>query len=271
MNDSSYKKLAMFNSFAGYGRCSTTIALPVISAMGVQVCPVPTSILSSHLAYPTVQKLDYTPYMQEYIHAWKEIGASFDGLYCGFMNHATQVEIAKDFLTYFKPKVFLLDPVMGDHGKRYNSVTPKQCAFLKDLAASADILTPNLTEACLLTDTPYKEEWSAAEIQTLLEALSKICPGKIVITGICENDTYTTYLWENGQMSTCVTPSAGPSRHGAGDLFASILIAEALQDKDFHSSVEKATKFIAKCITESEKAKIPSHEGLLFEKLLQEL
>ena len=268
---STIPRLAMFQSFAGFGKCSTTIALPVISAMQVQVCPVPTSILSSHLAYATVQKTDYTPYLQDYVSAWKVIGATFDGLYCGFMNHLHQINVAEDFLSHFKPKTFLLDPVMGDHGKLYSSVDDTICDALKKLVGKADILTPNLTEACLLTGTPYKEDWSEQELCKLILSLAQICPGKIAMTGIEQADRYSTYIYEDGKIKIIETPSAGPSKHGTGDLFASILVADAIHHRDFTESVKKASDFIALCIAESEKRQIPEKEGLLFEPFLHTL
>ncbi len=264
-------RLAMFQSFAGYGKCSTTIALPVISAMGVTVCPVPTCVLSNHLGFSHVEKQDCTPHMQAYIDAWERNSASFDGLYCGFLNHTDQINVAENFLSYFKPEVFLLDPVMGDHGRLYSSVDGKIVESLKHLASYADILTPNLTESCLLTDTPYKENWTEEEFCELLLSLANLCPGKIAMTGIEQKGQYITYIYEDGAISTCITPTAGPSKHGTGDLFASILIADALHHRSFTESVKKASDFIALCISESEKMQIPEKEGLLFEPFLNTL
>ena len=96
-------RLAMINDIAGFGRCSTTVSLPVISVLGVQVCPVPTSILSNHLGFPVCHRDDYTPHMQAYIHAWKDLGLSFDGLYCGFLGNEEQIGIVEEFLSLFHP------------------------------------------------------------------------------------------------------------------------------------------------------------------------
>lgn len=265
-------RLAMINAIAGFGRCSTTVSLPVISVLGVQVCPVPTSILSNHLGFPVCHRDDYTPHMQAYIHAWKDLGLSFDGLYCGFLGNEEQIGIVEKFLSLFHPPLFLLDPVMGDHGKKYRSVTDSHCMALRRLCRHAQVLTPNLTEACLLTDTPYKEDaWSEAELQLLCQKLSKLCPGSVVITGLHEDDHFRNICWEDHMQKACVTPATGKSRPGTGDLFASILVAELLRGKELFPSVQKAAEFVALCIRGTEAADVPVQEGVLLEKFLPKL
>lgn len=262
-------RLAMINDMAGFGRCSTAVSLPVISVMGVQVCPVPTSILSNHLGFPRCCAVDFTPRMRDYIGTWKELELSFDGLYCGFLGEPKQAAIVEEFLDMFRPPIFLLDPVMADHGRLYSSVTEEHCQRLKKLAARAHILTPNLTEACLLTDTPYREEgWEEDELDLLCRKLSSLCPGAIVITGLQENGQFRNIIWEKGKKEACSAPRAGASRPGTGDLFASILAADALLGRNLRSSVQKASDFIALCVRNSEQAGIPIREGVGFEPLL---
>lgn len=267
----SVPRLAMANDISGFGRCSTTVSLPVISVMGVQVCPIPTAILSNHLAYPYCCREDFTSRMKEYMEVWKRLEISFDGFYCGFLTDTAQFEYIQDFLDFFMPPVFLLDPVMGDHGKPYSSVTKEHCDRLKELAKKAHILTPNLTESCLLTDTPYKEYWTEAELDCLCQELKALCPGKIVITGLEQNNIFTNICLYDNKKITCSTPKSGASRPGTGDLFASILAADAVLGRDFYSSVKKASEFVALCIKSSEEEHIPVKEGVLFEKHLREL
>ena len=265
-------RLAMINDIAGFGRCSTTISLPVISAMQVQVCPGPTSILSNHLAFPVYHFDDYTPHMREYLSPWKEMGLSFDGLYCGFLGSPEQFSIVEEFLETFRPGLFLLDPVMGDHGRAYATITREHCLRMKQLIRYADILTPNITEACLLTDTAYQEgPWTEDSLHRLCSKLSRLCPGQIVITGLSDGSFYQNYIWKNGGGSIYGCPSAGSSRPGTGDLFASILAADALYHRDFVRSVKKAADFTALCIRGSEKAGVPIKEGVIFEKYLGKL
>lgn len=265
-------RLAMINSFAGFGRCSTTVSLPVISAMGVQVCPVPTSVLSNHLAYPKHSFLDFTPHMNEYLKVWKELAFTFDGLYCGFLGNVDQIKVVKDFIDSFAPKFFLLDPVMGDNGRTYSSVTVQHVAALRKLLRMATLITPNLTEACLLSDMPYHEgAFSDRELRTLCEQLASICSGDIVITGIPGEASVKNIIWQKGTYTTLETPLAGGSHHGTGDIFASILAADSLFGRDLVSSVKKAADFISTCIAGSEEAGVPEKEGVLFEKYLHYL
>ncbi len=263
-------RLAMINSFAGFGRCSTTVALPVISTMKVQVCPVPTSVLSNHLGFPHCYADDYTSRMQSYIDVWKQLDLSFDGLYCGFLGSRQQTEIVEHFLDAFQPGLFLLDPVMGDYGRTYSTVLPKHCESLRRLAAKADILTPNLTEACLLTETPYQPECSERLLKTLCERLNALCPGKrIVITGIPKGNCFLNLVSESGCIRSCLTPNTGSARPGTGDIFASILAADALYGRNFSASVQKAADFVARCIKEAEAANLPTSEGVPFECCLE--
>lgn len=265
-------RLAMINDIAGFGRCSTAVALPVISAMEVQACPVPTCILSNHLAFPLCHLDDYTPHMRDYIHTWKDLGLTFDGLYCGFLSDVEQADIVESFIDLFEPSLFLLDPVMGDHGRAYSTVTPFHCESLKRLAKKADILTPNITEACLLTGTPYRDGiWPEAELEELGGRLAKFGCRHIVITGMHDGSHFANYIWQEGKKALCLTPRTGTSRPGTGDLFASILIADALYGRDFAASVKKAADFIALCIEGSELSDVPVREGVIFERYLKEL
>ena len=282
-------RLAMINDIAGFGRCSTTVSLPVISVMKVQVCPVPTSVLSNHLGFPLCHYDDYTSHMRDYIKVWKELGLTFDGLYCGFLGNEEQINIVREFVEMFRPPLFLLDPVMGDHGRAYSSITETHVQKMKDLLPLADIITPNITEACLLTGTPWKDgEWTMQELSGLCERLADICQqesvtsgeastgttangASIVITGIRQGDSLVNFLWDDGVYTTVPTPIAGASRPGTGDIFASILAADAVRGETLLSSVQKAANFVGLCIAGSEKAGTPVQEGVVFEKYLAAL
>ena len=270
-------RLAMINDIAGFGRCSTTVSLPVISVMKVQVCPVPTSVLSNHLGFPLCHFDDYTSHMRDYIKIWKEMGLTFDGLYCGFLGNEEQIDIVREFVEMFRPPLFLLDPVMGDHGRAYSSITETHVQKMKELLPLADIITPNITEACLLTGTPWKDgEWTMQELSGLCERLASLClkdsvSASIVITGIRQGDFLVNFLWDDGVYTTVASPIAGASRPGTGDIFASILAADAVRGETLLSSVQKAANFVGLCIAGSEKAGTPVQEGVVFEKYLAAL
>ena len=290
-------RLAMINDIAGFGRCSTTVSLPVISVMKVQVCPVPTSVLSNHLGFPLCHFDDYTSHMRDYIKVWVELGLTFDGLYCGFLGNEEQIDIVRGFVEMFRPPLFLLDPVMGDHGRAYSSITETHVQKMKELLPLADIITPNITESCLLTGTPWKDgEWTLQELSGLCERLadiyqtasitsdeastgitasgsdgSSVGTVSIVITGIRQGDSLVNFLWDDGVYTTVSTPIAGASRPGTGDIFASILAADAVRGETLLSSVQKAANFVGLCIAGSEKAGTPVQEGVVFEKYLAAL
>lgn len=281
-------RLAMINDIAGFGRCSTTVSLPVISVMKVQVCPVPTSVLSNHLGFPLCHFDDYTSHMRDYIKVWNELGLTFDGLYCGFLGNEEQIDIVREFVEMFQPPLFLLDPVMGDHGRAYSSITETHVQKMKELLPLADIITPNITEACLLTGTPWKDgEWTMQELSGLCERLADICQqesvssgeasvgtvsgASIVITGIRQGDSLVNFLWDDGVYTTVASPIAGASRPGTGDIFASILAADAVRGETLLTSVQKAANFVGLCIAGSEKAGTPVQEGVVFEKYLAAL
>ncbi len=267
----SIPRLAMINDIAGFGRCSTTVSLPVISVMKVQVCPVPTSVLSNHLGFPLCHFDDYTSHMRDYLNVWKKLGLTFDGLYCGFLGNEEQIDIVREFAEMFRPPLFLLDSVMGDHGKAYSSITETHVQKMKELLPLADIITPNITEACLLTGTPWKDgEWTLDELSGMCERLAA-GGASIVITGIRQGDSLVNFLWDDGVYTTVASPIAGASRPGTGDIFASILAADAVRGETLLSSVQKAANFVGLCIAGSEKAGTPVQEGVVFEKYLAAL
>ena len=210
------KKIAMINDIAGYGRCSATESIPIISAMKVQVCPVPTSLFSNHTGFPVHFMHDCTPYLRDYLAKWKELGFRFDGIYCGFLGSAEQIGIVQEFLAGWPDVPFILDPVMGDHGKAYRTVTPEHCEGLKSLLSRAAIITPNITEACLLTDTPYRESgWKRDELCLLARQLHAMGPDKVVITGLRENEDYINFISERADHGGQPDPFRGPflARH----------------------------------------------------------
>lgn len=286
-------KIAMINDIAGYGRCSTTVSLPIISSMGIQVCPVPTSLFSNHTGFPVHFMHDCTAILPDYLEKWRELGLSFDGIYCGFLGSVAQIDIVRDFLasqrrngagsacsTAMSP-VVILDPVMGDHGKAYRTVTSRHCSEMKELLSMADIITPNITEACLLTGAGYRETgWSTEELTSLTEQLHAMGPAKIVITGMQEEGEFVNFIsikQEEGNSNGyrhgychgyCRMHIAGESRPGTGDIFASVIAADAVNGVDFFQSVEKAAGFVRTCTQASATLHIPREQGVCFENFL---
>ena len=273
-NHNHQKKIAVINDFSGFGRCSIAVALPIISAMRIQCCPLPTSIFSNHTGFESFFFEDYTSRMQPYIEEWKKLGLQFSGISTGFLGSKEQIQIVLQFFKDFgtEDNVIVVDPVMGDYGKTYSTYTPEMCEEMKKLVSYADILTPNLTEACILTDTPYHEKWSMKEVGALAEKLSGMGPEKVVITGIIQGEFIANYCYEKGQAGKIRrTHKVGTQRSGTGDIFAAIIAADAVNGVPFQDSVRKASLFIKKCIEKSIEMDLPLTDGVCFEEVLHKL
>mgnify|MGYP002512967040 CR=1 FL=1 len=275
MTHNNQKKIAVINDISGFGRCSITVAMPVISAMRIQCCLVPTSIFSNHTGYPDYFFDDYTAKMPEYIDKWKKLDREFEGIYSGFLGSVEQIDIVRAFIRDFKTERtrVIVDPVMGDHGKTYATYTEEMCREMKRLAECADILTPNLTEACILTDTPYSDgHWTMRELTAMAEAIRETGPEKIVITGIRQGDFVANLVYEAGEEPRILrSHRVGSERAGTGDVFSSIIAADAVNQVPFARSVKKAGDFVKKCILRSEELHIPRPDGVCFEEYLTTL
>lgn len=262
-------KLAMISNLTGYGRCSLAVAIPVVSALGVQACPVPTALYSNHLAFPTWFHRDLTEEMPGYLEGFSNLDLSFEGIYYGFVGSEEQMVTAENFFRSQPQAKIILDPAMGDHGKMYSSLTPNHCTGIKRLIPYSHIFTPNLTEACLLTDTEYHAgEWSEDELCSLSSKLHALGAKQIVITGIRTTDSYINYISDGNCRESITHPIMGQPYHGAGDLFSAIISADALQGVPLEDSVKKASAFVGACVAFSEKAGVPEKDGLLFETCL---
>lgn len=273
------KKIAVINDIAGYGRCAMTVLLPIISYMGVQACPLPTSIFSNNTAFPHFFMDDYTDRMEVYIENWKKLGLTFDGIATGYLGSVRQIAIVKRFVREFSEEssLVLVDPVMGDHGRLYSAYTAELCTELRELVALADIITPNLTEACYLLDIPYRERgWTRKELFTMAERLSDMGPSKVVITGIVQGEFIANYVYvksEDGEPRARLSRihKADSERCGTGDVFAAVIAADAVNGIPFDKSVKKAATFVKQCIEEAVKWKTPSTDGVPFEEILYKL
>lgn len=274
MNHNSQKKIAVINDFSGFGRCSIAVALPIISAMKIQCCPVPTAIFSNHTGFPSFYCSDFTAHMTSYINEWEKLGLHFDGICTGFLGSIEQIEIVRHFLKHFNSEntVVVIDPVMGDYGKLYPTYSPKLAKNMHRLIKYADILTPNLTEACILTDVPYCDDYDRKALTAMCKNLSVQGPKKIVISGIKMGEYIGNFVYEEGYKPRLIkTLKIGLNRSGTGDVFSSIVTSEAVLGRDFFSSVKKAADFISKAIALTIERGIPVTDGVCFEDFLGEL
>ena len=205
---------------------------------------------------------------------WKKLDLKFSGISTGFLGSKEQIRIVISFLESFKTKenLVIVDPVMGDYGKTYATYTQEMCLEMKNLVSYADILTPNVTEACILTDTPYQEKFRLKDYEKMARQLSAQGPGKVVITGIVQGGFIANYCYEAGVGTKVVrSHKVGTQRSGTGDIFAAIIAADAVNQVPFSESVKKASRFIKKCIERSMELEIPVTDGVCFEEVLHTL
>lgn len=272
---SSQKKIAVLGDLTGYGRCALTVSLPILSAHGFQACPVPTAVLSNHTAFESFFMVDTTPKLPSYFNEWEKLSLTFDGILTGFLGSSRQVDLVLDFIHRFKKEscIVVVDPVMGDNGTAYQTCTKTYCREMKKLVKLADILTPNLTEACLLADIPYKEAFTEKELFSLAQKLLCRADQKLVITGIPKKDRIGSFY---AVQTACgitgglfTNKKIAGLRCGTGDVFSSLIAADALLNKDFATSVKSAGRFIRKCLIASDEQSIPPENGVCFEQFLQ--
>jgi len=269
------KKIALINDVTGFGRCSVTVELPIISALKIQVCPLPTALLSVHTGFKNYFMDDFTDRMEKYVDSWQKNNLTFDAIATGFLGSAAQIEIVRRVIKKF-PAVVIIDPVMGDHGKIYKSYTRDMCRGMRDLLEFADLVTPNLTEACELLNIPYRSVVSDSELATMAANIaSKTRGGRVVITGVTldidDGSNITNFIFDRGQINFVTSKKLGSDRSGTGDVFFAVVAASWLNGKNLVDATRRAADFVAKCIAHAEKLNLPWNWGLPFEEFLTEL
>ena len=274
MSHNHQKKIAVINDFCGFGRCSIAASLPIISAMKIQCCPLPTSIFSNHTGFESFYYTDYTEHMNIYMDEWKRLDLQFEGILTGFLGSPEQIGIVKRFLELFKTEnnITVIDPVMGDYGKLYPTYSPNLAEQMNSLVPYADILTPNLTEACILTGTEYHPDMKENELFVLCSKLADMGPKKIVISGLERGDSLENYIFEAGKTPQIILEhKVGPFRSGTGDVFSSIIAADAVNGVEFAASIRHASSFIAKVLRRTLELDLPKTDGICFEEYLTEI
>ena len=231
-------RIAAVHDLCGYGKCSLGVAIPVLSAAGVDVCPVPTGLFSSHTAFPGWYMHDTTDILADYLAAWKGIDVQIDAVYSGFLGAPEQVDIIRDIYDTYPDALRVVDPVMADHGKVYPTYTPELVAAMAKLAQDADILTPNLTEAAIILD----REWTGAdidedEVRDIISALRDRGAKNVVLKGIEHGDGLIhNYTWGDAAEFSETTNAKLPYMlHGTGDLFASALLVVSAKQPNFEA------------------------------------
>lgn len=272
-------KVALVHDMTGFGRCSLTVALPVLAAMGGQCCPIPTAYLSAHTGFPPSEKavfLDLSGQLARVGDHWAELGVAPDAIYSGFLSTGEQIDALGAFIRRFRREdvLVLVDPVMGDHGKRYRTYTDEMCARTAALAREADVITPNLTEAALLLGEAYRPEPDAAVLRDWLKRLSLDGRRSVVITGVSAAPGQIGAACldrKDGTISFASARREKGSFPGTGDLFSSVLLGALLRGRDLHSAGGMAAEFVQKAVARTLALETPVLEGVQFEDLLGEL
>lgn len=279
------KKIAVINDLSGFGRCSLTAAISVITAMGVQACPLPTAILTAQTGYSSYYLDDYTEKMEYYRSEWAKMNQKFDGIYTGFVSSEAQIQQIFRFIdTFYTSDTFLLaDPVMGDNGEKFSFFTPGLLEQMKLLAKRADIITPNLTELCLLTDADLQYVNNLTDAETLTKTASELArsfcedgPAHIIVTGISFTDSEEVRQIGNlyvtkDTISFCAFPYIGESYSGTGDLFASCITAGIARGDSIPELMRLAGSFLEQALIDSVREYVPRNDGVNYEKYLSML
>ncbi len=241
-------RVAAVHDLCGYGKCSLGVAIPVLSAAGIDVCPVPTSLFSAHTRFPKFYMHDTTPMLTEYLDAWREEGIELDGIYSGFLGSAEQVDAILRLYREYPKALRIVDPVMGDGGSKYPTYTDEMCEAMKGLVDGADVLTPNLTEASILTGIAYAgQDVDEGYIGGMMDALLGMGAKSVVLKGVVHEgeSIIRNYVSVAGGDVEEVSSELLPYMlHGTGDLFASGLTAAIYAGKNLLSAVEFAGSLV---------------------------
>ena len=269
-------RVAAIHDMSGFGRCSLTVAIPVLSSMGVQCCPLPTAFLSTHTGgFEGYTFLDMTDEMPAIAAHWQSLDLRFNAIYSGFMGSERQMDIVADFIRAFRrpgETAVVIDPVMGDFGQSYATYTPAMCAAMARLATLADVITPNLTEASFLLQQPYDSlPTDEAGFRRIVESLSLEGKRSVVLTGVSLSPaTIGAACFDAGTGRTDFVQSPREKREftGTGDVFASVLTGALVQGRSLLEAAGEAADFVSRCAHRTAEEGLPRREGVDFEPLL---
>lgn len=262
------KRVLSIQDISCMGKCSQTVALPVISAMGIETVILPTALLSAHTEFENFTFRDLTEEIPKIINHWKNMNIKFDAIYTGYLGSEQQVEIVEEIFNMYKDALIIVDPVMGDNGKLYTGFTEKFAVHMRELCKMADVILPNITEAAYLTGEEYVENGDEEYVCRLAEKLYMLGAKNTVITGIAENDKVGALLYDGKEKFEYLTDRVNKSFHGTGDVFAASFCGAVLLGMNYKNALKCAADFTL----ESIKCTDESHwYGINFEKALPKL
>ncbi len=247
------KRIVTIQDISCFGKCSLTVALPVISACGIEACPIPTALLSTHTGgFEGFTFHDLTEEITPIADHWKKLDMSFDGIYTGYLGSKEQLNIVSDFIDDFKKEntLVFVDPVMGDHGRLYAGFDEDFAKEMVSLVKKADIIAPNLTEAAYLLGEKYKENYTDGEIKDMLKKLSLLGAKTVIITGVRHGDNLGVFAYESekDEFTHYFRERINDTFHGTGDVFASVCSSALVKGRSVKEAIEIATDFVVECI-----------------------
>ncbi|ATW28653.1 pyridoxamine kinase [Candidatus Formimonas warabiya] len=280
MEKRSVKRVAAVHDLSGFGRSSLAVVIPILSTMGLQVCSVPTAVLSTHTGgFEGYSFVDLTDSLEEFFAHWKKLNLDFDCIYTGFLGSSRQISIISKFIDDFvskKDTLVVIDPVLGDNGNLYSTMGQDMVEQMRTLIKKADMITPNFTEAAFLLDRPYHLDIGDQEIKKWLYDLSQMGPEKVIITsaparGASKTTNVVAYNREDNRfwkVSCVYIPAHYP---GTGDAFTSVIVGSLLQGDNLPIALDRGVQFITAAIRASYGTTYPNREGVLLERVLGHL
>lgn len=264
------KRIVTIQDISCVGKCSLTVALPIISAMGIETAVIPTAVLSTHTAFKNFTYRDLTGDLPKIAKHWKQEKFNFDGIYTGYLGSIEQIDILKEFFKQFKrPDNFIfIDPVMADNGKLYAGFDANFVKEMKKLCKMADIIVPNLTEASYMLEKEYKEIYSEQEIKDILIELSNLGPKYVVLTGVSFKDNklgVMSYNKETNEFFTYFKEKIPAKYHGTGDIFASTLVGAITNNNTLEEGLKIAVDYVWETINDTYKTNKKDAYGVNFE------
>jgi len=271
-------RIAAVHGLAGFGRASLSVVIPVLSTMGCQVCPFPTAVLSTHGGFPGYVKVDLTDSMREYMEHWKKLSVRFNAIYSGFLGSPAQIDMVRNFIKLFatEEQLVVIDPVMGDNGEVYGIIDFEMLEGMKEFIKAANIITPNFTEAAFLLGKEYPASVSIEEVKDWIFRLGEMGPKRVIITSVPLGETEAStavvaYDRDDGRfwrINCSYVPAYYP---GTGDIFTSVIVGSILQGDSLPIALDRAVQFVSMAIRASFGHTTPKQEGVLLERVLDNL
>lgn len=271
-------KVAAIHDLSGYGRASLAVVIPILSNMGVEVCSLPTAVLSSHSGFQGFHFVDLTDHLQPIIEHWKKLDLQFDAIYSGYLGSPRQIDIVKQFIRDFRrdDQWVVLDPVLGDKGRLYPSFGSDMVSGMRSLIGDAQVITPNITEAAFLLDEPFDNHMEQQVVKEWLKRLADMGPEIVIITSVPEKlfpQKTSVLAWNrnDGRMWKVTCDYLPAEYPGTGDAFSSVVVGALLKGDSLPIALDRAVQFISMGVRATFGYNLPPSEGILLEKVLPAL